>query len=335
MWGDARLWGTAFVCFAVILTFVQSYSILEKTQTVIVGFLLATILVACLAAKPDWLAAILGTVLPTLPGYEPWVFAKYPGVASRSAWVELGTYLGAIGGGTQDYFGYIGMLREKAWGLIGRDAKAGKEGVALAADEANHALGRSWLRAPISDSGISFSCIVIFSIAFMILGAVLLFPKEIVPEGVALLSVQAEFLTLLHPNLLYLYQLGVFTAFIGTIIAAYELYTRTTYECLRPLVAAVRDRPISALRPWVVGYCGIGGVAIMWLGGNPVQIVTPAAIFGGVLTCGMWCLLMVWTDRRFLPKPLRMGPVLLILNLLSGLFLTGWGIRGVYDFLLG
>ena len=335
IWGDARVWGTAFVIAAVTLTMVQSYGALERMQTVIVGIMLATILMATLVSQPDWLAALYGSVVPSIPQYQPWIVSKYPLVAARSTWVELGTYLGAIGGGTQDYFGYIGMLREKAWGLLGRDAKAGADGVSLEATADNMARGRAWLRAPFLDGAMSFGCIVIFTIAFTVLGAALLFPKQIVPEGMQLLSVQAEFLTLLHPNLLYLYQLGVFTAFIGTIIGAYELYTRTTYECLRPIVQKVRERSVSALRPYVVAYCGIGGVAIMWLGGNPVEIVTPAAIFGGVLTCGLWCLLMVWTDRRFLPAPLRMGPVLLVLNIVSGTFLTGWGVRGVYDFFLG
>ena len=125
----------------------------------------------------------------------------------------------------------------------------------------------------------------------------------------------------------------VFTAFFGTILGAYELYVRTTHECLRPVSERVRRMPLSRLRPWVVAYCGIGGLAIMWLGGNPVQIVTPAAIFGGVLTCGMWCLLMVWTDRRFLPPGLRMGALLLWLNVASGIFLTAWGVRGVIEYL--
>ena len=53
---------------------------------------------------------------------------------------------------------------------------------------------------------------------------------------------------------------------------------------------------------------------------------------GGVLTCGLWCLLMVWSDRKRLPEPLRMGRLLLALNVLSGLFLTGWGVRGVIEF---
>jgi hypothetical protein len=47
----------------------------------------------------------------------------------------------------------------------------------------------------------------------------------------------------------------------------------------------------------------------------------------------LWCLLMVWTDRRFLPRELQIGPVLLVANLVSGLFLTGWGIRGAIDFI--
>lgn len=334
-WGDPRVWGTAFVAAAIALTMVQSYAALERTQTLIVGLLLLSILVAALVLQPDWVKVIAGTVIPTMPAYAPWVFAKYPDIAARSAWIELGTYLGAIGGGTQDYFGYIGMLREKGWGLMGRKVEDSRKGVSIAADEDNYKLGKSWLRAPLIDMSVSFGCIVLFTLAFMVLGAVVLYPQQVVPSGLQLLSVQAEFLTLLHPNLLYLYQLGVFTAFFGTILGAYELYVRTTNECLRPLVPRVRNLPLRSLRPWVVAYCGIGGVAIMWLGGNPVQIVTPAAIFGGVLTCGLWCLLMVWTDRRFLPRPLQMGPVLLVLNLASGLFLTGWGLRGVYDFVAG
>ena len=333
IWGDARVWGTAFVIAAVTLTMVQSYGALERMQTIIVGILLATILLATLVSQPDWLAALYGSVVPSIPQYQPWIVSKYPLVAARSTWVELGTYLGAIGGGTQDYFGYIGMLREKAWGLMGRRTEGGEAGVQLEDNAENHARGLAWLRAPRMDSAVSFTCIVIFTMAFMILGASLLHPKQVVPDGMQLLSVQAEFLTQLHANFLYLYQFGVFIAFFGTIMGAYELYVRTTHECLRPVVRKVRDAPLASLRPWVVGYCAVFGVAIMWLGGNPVAIVTPAAIFGGVLTCGLWCLLMVWTDRRFLPKPLQMGRPLLIANLVSGTFLTAWGIRGVYDFI--
>jgi hypothetical protein len=333
VWGDERVWGTLLALAAIGLTLVQSYGALERMQTLIVGALLSFILLATFASQPDWLAALYGTAVPSLPAYAPWVAERFPAIAARSPWLELGTYLGAIGGGSQDYFGYIGMLREKGWGLLGRaTTDAGREGIAVATDEENVARGRLWLRAPLADAGGSFFCVVLFTMAFMILGAALLHPEQIVPSGLDLLSVQAGFLTHLHPNLLYLYQLGVFTAFFGTILGAYELYVRTTHECLRPVSRRIRDLPLSRLRPWVVAYCGLAGIAIMWLGGNPVHIVTPAALFGGVLTCGLWCLLMVWTDRRYLPAPLRMGALLRTLNIASGLFLTAWGIRGVIEF---
>ena len=334
VWGDPRVWGTAFAVAAITLTMVQSYALLERLQTLIVGLLLVFILIAVFATDPDWLAVAYGTVVPGIPAYQPWLLDKFPEVASRSPWLELGTYLGAIGGGTQDYFGYIGMLREKGWGLLGKRVVGDSSGVPLNEEAGNLAKGRIWLRAPLVDTLGSFFCIVLFTMAFMILGAVILHPQQIVPSGLQLLSVQAEFLTQLHPRLLYLYQAGVFIAFMGTILGAYELYVRTTQECLGPVVAKVRDMPLSQLRIWVVAYCGIGGVVIMWLGDSPVQIVTPAAIFGGVLTCGFWCLLMVWTDRRFLPPELRMNRLLLLLNILSGLFLLGWGGRSVFDYVL-
>jgi len=113
---------------------VQSYGALERTQTIIVGCLLSFILLATFASQPDWLAALYGTFVPTLPAYAPWVAERFPAIAARSPWIELGTYLGAIGGGTQDYFGYIGMLREKGWGLLGRTTEAGREGVTIATD---------------------------------------------------------------------------------------------------------------------------------------------------------------------------------------------------------
>lgn len=334
VWNDPRVWGTIFIIIAVTLTLLQNYTALERTQTLFVALLLSSIILSVVATNPDWIAALQGTFIPSLPTYEPWVVDKYHAFAERSEWVEVGVYLGAIGGGTQDYFGYIGLLREKGWGLMIKPVSAGPAGVNILTDEANLDLGKKWLRAPFVDGVISFGCVVIFTMAFMILGANILHPQEIIPSGSQLLSVQAEFLTVFHPKLLYFYQIGVFMAFFGTILAAYELYVRAFHECLKPVLPKIRSMPINKLRPWVVGYCGIGGLTIMWLVDNPILIVTPAALFGGVLACGLWCLLMIWTDRKFLPKPLQMGKLLLILNFLSGIFLTLWGIRGIYEFVI-
>ena len=76
----------------------------------------------------------------------------------------------------------------------------------------------------------------------------------------------------------------------------------------------------------------------MWLYmpniGKPIRITSLQSIVGGVFTCGLWCLAMIWADRRFLPKPLQMGPVLLILNVIAAVVLTGLGLKAIVDYIV-
>ena len=121
-------------------------------------------------------------------------------------------------------------------------------------------------------------------------------------------------------------------AYWGTIYGAYELWTRTTYECLATLNRRLGQIPIRRVRTAVLLYCAVCGLLLLWTTGDPIKLVTPAAIVGGVLTCGLWCFAMIWVDRRHLPKPLRMGGILLSLTTISGVVLTGLGVRALWDY---
>jgi hypothetical protein len=79
-------------------------------------------------------------------------------------------------------------------------------------------------------------------------------------------------------------------------------------------------------------YCAVLGLIFLWTMKDPVSIITPAALIGGVFTCGLWCLMMLWTDRRFLPPPLRMPWLLWICVAISGLVLTLLGAKGLWDY---
>jgi hypothetical protein len=68
---------------------------------------------------------------------------------------------------------------------------------------------------------------------------------------------------------------------------------------------------------------------------NPDDIVRPAALLGGVFTCGLWCLAMLWTDRRFLPASLQMPRPLWALVAVSGVVLTLLGAKGIWDYVAG
>jgi hypothetical protein len=342
----ARLWGTGTIALAIALTLLQSYSFLEKAQTVIVFVLLGSIFTGAILSPTDWMGVLKGLTLFQIPELDAWVIEKYPEEAQKTTVIVLMvTFMGAIGGGTYDYIGYLGFFREKGWGGLAFKGDAAVEAihdrihagelktVPLAEDAENIERGKRWLRAPQIDVGVSFACVLVFTLAFVILGAAILRPDQLVPSGFDLLSHQAMFLTQFGEGFKYVYQVGVIMAFWGTIYGAYEMYTRTTYECLLPLSRKLRGASYNHFRPVVLVYCGVFGLALMWSLEDPIKLVAPAAILGGALTCGVWCFAMVWADRNFLPKPFQMSRLLLILNLLAGTALTAFGAKAMYDYL--
>ena len=335
----ARIWGTMALLLAAGLTLVQTYKVLENVQTTIVAMLLVALMAACVASQPDWLSALAGTLIPKIPEYQDWIVREYKSIAERPEWVEVVVYLGAIGGGTYDYIGYLGCLREKKWGALASQKSPAAEmettNAVLKIDlgEENIQRARRWLLPAKIDASMSFLAVLIFTICFVVLGAVILHPAHKVPQGRELLTHQAGFLTAHHPSLLYFYQIGIFMAYWGTIYGAYELWTRTTYECLATLSRRLRQLPIRRVRMAVLLYCAVVGLLLLWTTSDPVKLVTPAAIVGGVLTCGLWCFAMIWVDRRHLPKPLRMGKVLLSLTTISGVVLTVLGVRALWDYI--
>ncbi len=200
--------------------------------------------------------------------------------------------------------------------------------------EENIRRGKRWLLPVKVDTGIGFLSVLMFTGCFVVLGAVILRPQHQIPAGNELLSFQAQFLTNLHPSLLYVYQVGVFFAIWGTAYAAYEIYIRTAFECLAPVSQKVRSLPYKQFRLWLLLYCGGGGLILLWTMDDPVALVTPAAIVGGVFTCGLWCFAMMWTDSHFLPKALRMGRFLYCAVGIAGVSLTAMGAKALWDYLL-
>ena len=272
--------------------------------------------------------------IPDVPDYAPWVVEKYPDVASKGIWIAIGGFLGAIGGGTYDYIGYIGCLREKKWGLITtRDGIKDRSTLPIDVSVENVMRGKAWLLPAKIDVGVGFCCVLIFTICFYALGAAMLHSKEIIPDNANPLVHQALFVTQFHPLMVYFYQLGIFMAFWGTIYGAYELYIRTAKECFRPLSRVIHDMPDRKFRLILLIYCAGGALPLLWIMENPVKTVEPAAIVGGVFTCGLWCFLMVWTDRRFLPNPLQMGRTLVALTMVSGTVLTVLGAKAIADYI--
>ena len=329
-----RIWGTFFILVALAFTWVQSYGFLERVQTILVGLLLLCMVLAAAVSSPDLVALLGGTLIPTRPRYDGWVLERFAEFRGRNPWVEMVTYLGAVGGGTQDYLGYVGMLREKAWGLLG-SARRGP----IESSRENLERGLAWLRAPRTDVTVSFTCIFIFTLCFAVLGATILYPRQEIPSGFDLLTLQLGYLVrpdqspLVQTLLSWLYKTGIFFAFFGTIYGAYELYTRTTRECLAALFPSLRKVPLKKFRLWTLLWCAAPGLSLLWfLERDPVFIVTPAALVGSGLICGLWCFAMLWSDRNHLPRELRMRWPLWLGTLVAGIGLTVIPLIGIVKY---
>lgn len=320
-WGRP-LWGTGVILVAMGLSLVQTYNVVERVSTIILFFKIILIIIAILVIRPDWAASLWNLIVPHVPAYEPWVGESYPEVARRPVWLEIAVLMGAVGGGVQDYVGYVGFLREKSWGAANSGVEGGPRRLRL--DREMIARGRRWLRAPLFDVAASFGSVLVITACFMMLGAAVLYPAQLVPTDADLYSKQSQFLGLVHPQLVTVYKAGIFFAIFGVIYAAFELYTRTAYEPLRAIWPG-REWNLKRLRLWVVLYSGLGGLLLLWTGFKTVTIASVISPFSGVLGCGLWCLAMIWVDRREMPPGYRMGTGLLLLTLIAGLVMTAIG----------
>ncbi len=131
----------------------------------------------------------------------------------RSVWVKISVYFAALGGQSFDYLAYVSFLRDKRWGRSNMGPASTQE-LERIAEHRDHP-ARIWVRAAVVDTVASFGMIVLIAGAFAILGAVILQPQQLVPDGVNLLNYQADFLAVLSPRLLPLYQMAVFLPFLA------------------------------------------------------------------------------------------------------------------------
>lgn len=319
-WGRP-MWGTSLIVLTMGLSLIQTYGIVERVSTVILGFKVILILIAVIVVRPDWFAALWGTLVPHLPSYPDWVATQYPDVARRSIGLELAVLMGSVGGGVQDYVGYLGFFREKKWGLAGvLDGHPDR----ISTDQTEVRKGLAWLRAPLLDTTFSFGAVLLMTLCFMLLGAAVLHPQGLIPTDADLYSKQSQFLAAIHPHLVIIYKAGIFFAIFGVLYGAFELYTRSTYE---PLLA-IWPRGgwnLDRVRVAVVLYSGIGGLLLLWTGWKTVTLASIISPFSGVMGCGLWCLGMFWVDRKQTPKPYRMSPLLLALTALAGVVMTAVG----------
>jgi len=339
--GIDYLWGTGILAIVVTITALRGYSTLERIQLVIVATMLFCAGVTLILYNPDWLELLKGAFIPQPYVYPQWLNAEYPHIASQPVWVETTRYVGVIGGAGFDYLAYTSFMRDKAWGQAGAGPVSDKRLAEIARDP-EHPV-RRWVRAPLVDCSISFLVIIAFSAAFVASGTLILAPHHKIPDQENLLNLQSAFVTGIHPWLLPLYVAGAFLTMVGTLYGTLEVACSIASEMTHAVSRRFAIRHARHIKHITVIWCAVGACTILlWLfahqstgvTGKPrllLAILTPANLFTGVLGCGLFCLINVWMDRKFLPKALRLPAWLWLLNLVSGFVFLGLGLKGYWD----
>jgi hypothetical protein len=185
--------------------------------------------------------------------------------------------------------------------------------------------------------------IIVFSAVFVASGALILGPNQKIPDEKNLLNLQAAFVTGIHPWLLPLYVAGALLTMVGTLYGTLEVGCSIASEMMHTVSRKMAACHARRVRRLTILWCVAGAYAILlWLfvyqstgsAGKPrllLAILTPANLFTGVLGCGLFCLLNLWMDRRFLPQGLRLPRWLWCLNLLAGLVFLALGLKGFWD----
>jgi len=343
-WQFIEFWenfgATVVLVVCLVLAVCSSYQLLERLSALVLGAIVVCVGISIVVLHPNLFDLVRGMIWPTNPEYPDWILNDPPHkseFSERSPWLEVSLYLSAVGGGTYDYIGYVGMIRQKKWGLAGRACvgraeleKAVGSGDSTADETVRRA--RTWTRAPLVDTSLSFLFVILVTLMFGILGALVLHPEKAVPTGSDLLTEQEGFLTVLNPHLRWLYLVGVLLAFIGTIYGAFAVYRYTLVESVKAVAPRLLER-LPGLGDWLVAYFFVGGLIMVWLperiSGDIVPRVTVATIISGATSSGLWCFAMLWVDRVCLPRQLRMSLTGSLLVFVAGTGMTILGIQTI------
>ncbi|MCA9232216.1 MAG: Nramp family divalent metal transporter [Planctomycetales bacterium] len=236
-----RIFTTVFIAAAVVLSLYLSYEKLEMQQVLICGILVVGTVIGTLMVRPDYVAAIKGSLsFGSVPDFPLWA----PASAREHPRLALATTFGYVGGSVLGYIVYANWISLHGWGLtshpqideIRRRAAAGRPADYLPVDPT---LIQRILRsiAPLKwDVGCGAIVLWMVSASFMMAGAAVLYPRlksgelEAVFTGWSLLTDQAYIWRNVHASLIWVYYVCVLLALWGTLQAFPEIYTRVIVD---------------------------------------------------------------------------------------------------------
>ena len=299
--GDFIIWGVSLGLFIALFGALSSYKIIERIQLVFVIFLCFGAIIAVVVVHPDWFAILKGLFTPQVPTIAPWVTAE--DIIAFPVMFQLAAIYGTMHGTYADITAYI------SWWL-------------LRVQEKKVALKSEIMTGVKLDLFISFTIVAIFMVAFLAAGVVILGQRQIVPNGVDLISAQQSIYTQISPivgNVIY--PIAMAGVIAGSIYAGMDAVPRMIKAWLDPLSKRVHKISFKRFQLYIVLYLLSTSVPLMFFE-KPIILMTIYLLLTGVF--GMWLLGWgaLWANQKKLPKDQRLGKTKMTLFVISNIAIT-------------
>jgi hypothetical protein len=299
--GNYFMWGVGIGLLIACFGFFGTLRIMEIVQLVCAIFLAIGAIIAVLVVHPDWLNVLQGLVIVQVPRVATWVTAE--DIIAVPILLQMAAVYGTMNGVYSDFTAYIAWWRQKT----------NEKKISLKSEE---------FTGMKVDLLLSLLIVAIFTIAFMVAGAVILGQKQIVPNGVDLISAQREIYATISPLIgLYLYPIAVLIVIAGTIYAGMDAVPRMIKAWADPISTRVKQIRFKRFQGYIVLYLLLVSLPLMLIE-KPIILMTLYLLTTGVF--GMWLLGWgaLWANQRHLPKEQRFGKGMLAIYIVNNILVT-------------
>lgn len=319
--GTHTTWAVAVICVSTVLVTTGGYRGVERAARVLAGALLAIAVVAAVQVAPG-VTPLAGGVVPTVPSdidpyvVVPWIgtiLAGSMGIVWFSYWTRARGYgvTSSPEGIEEDRAGRGDHRRAEDHRRTGD----GDEPPPAAGPDDGSAVAerlRGWFRTVSLTAAVGVVGGATVLTAFLVLGAELLAPQGIVPQGTDVAEDLARLLEGVWGEVGYwLMILAVVVAIGGSVLANQDGWGRSFADM--SLILADRDAATdSDLRrrlrmAYVVVVTALLPVVVVLVVSDPVAIMSASGLVAALHT-PVIVVLVAWTNRRELPPGLRPGP---------------------------
>ena len=314
---------TVFLGLAIGLSLLTSYDILEKQQIIICGILVTGTIVATIIVWPSIDAILFGTMsIGNLPAAPDWA----PSAARNDYFLNLVTVFGYVGGTLSTYLAYSGWVAHRGWGLTGNpvmkrlgDRIDGTLKINYLREDATQVKRMRVLLSPLKWD-VSMGALVLFIVtaAFMIAGAVVLYPRQTVLPGNAwdLLTRQSSIWAQIHAALIPVYYVAILAALWGTLATIPEALTRFAHEFLTAVWPRFASYSYRRLQAFIVIWFFISSSVAIWSDITFDLITQIVALLATNMGVGLVCFAAVYLNFK-LPPAYRTRPAMLVLGVVS------------------